>query len=254
MTVFYEIAAALAVLIIAGVRIAQEYERGVIFRLGRFNSVKGPGLYWIIPVIDRQFKLDLRTRTVAVEQQETITRDSVTIKVNAVLWYRIFDSEKAVVAVQNYGMAVYQLALTSLRNIIGQHQLDEVLKERDTINTTLRAIVDEATKPWGIHIEMVEMKDVEIPEAMQRAMAREAEAIREKRARLIKADAESEAAVKLAEASRLVMENPAALELRRMQMVSEIGVEHNTTTVILMPSDMVTLGQKLAQASQAKAA
>ncbi len=208
MTVFYEIAAALAVLIIAGVRIAQEYERGVIFRLGRFNSVKGPGLYWIIPVIDRQFKLDLRTRTVAVEQQETITRDSVTIKVNAVLWYRIFDSEKAVVAVQNYGMAVYQLALTSLRNIIGQHQLDEVLKERDTINTTLRAIVDEATKPWGIHIEMVEMKDVEIPEAMQRAMAREAEAIREKRARLIKADAESEAAVKLAEASRLVMENP----------------------------------------------
>jgi len=254
MTVFYEIVAALAVFAIAGIRIAQEYERGVIFRLGRFSSVKGPGLYWIVPVVDRQFKLDLRTRTVAVEQQETITRDSVTIKVNAVLWYRIFDPEKAIVAVQNYGMAVYQLALTSLRNIIGQHQLDEVLKERDTINTTLRSIVDEATQPWGIHIEMVEMKDVEIPEAMQRAMAREAEAIREKRARLIKADAESEAADKLAAASRVVMENPAALELRRMQMVTEIGVEHNTTTVILMPSDMVSLGQKLAQATLPKAA
>jgi len=253
MTVFFAFAI-LALVAISGLRIAQEYERGVVFRLGRFSSVKGPGLYWIVPVIDRQFKLDLRTRTVAVEQQETITRDSVTIKVNAVLWYRVFDPEKAIVAVQSYGMAVYQLALTSLRNIIGQHQLDEVLKERDTINTTLQSIVDEATQPWGIHIEMVEMKDVEIPEAMQRAMAREAEAIREKRARLIKADAESEAAVKLAEASRLVMENPAALELRRMQMVTEIGVEHNTTTVILMPSDMVTLGQKLAQASQVKAA
>ena len=250
MTVFIFIAAALAVLALSGIRIAQEYESGVIFRLGRFAGVRGPGIYWLIPIIEWQQKLDMRTRTVAVEQQETITRDSVTIKVNAVLWYRLFDPEKAVIAVQNYNAAVYQLALTSLRNIIGQHQLDEVLKERDTINNTLRTIVDEATQPWGIHIEMVEMKDVEIPEAMQRAMAREAEAIREKRARLIKADAESEAAVKLAEASRLVMENPAALELRRMQMVSEIGVEHNTTTVVLLPSDMVTLGQRLQQAVQ----
>lgn len=253
MTVFY-VAAFLAVLALSGFRIAQEYERGVVFRLGRFSSVKGPGLYWIIPLVDRQFKLDLRTRTVAVEQQETITRDSVTIKVNAVLWYRIFDPERAIVAVQSYNQAVYQLALTSLRNIIGQHQLDEVLKERDTINKTLRTIVDEATQSWGIHIEMVEMKDVEIPEAMQRAMAREAEAIREKRARLIKADAESEAAGKLANAARIVMENPAALELRRMQMVTEIGVEHNTTTVIMLPSDMVSLGQKLAQATQTRVA
>jgi len=254
MTVFIVFAAILAALALSGIRVAQEYERAVVFRLGRFTNVRGPGLYWLIPIIERQIKLDMRTRTVTVEQQETITRDSVTIKVNAVLWYRIFDPEKSVIAVQNYGAAVYQLALTSLRNIIGQHQLDEVLKERDTINTTLRSIVDETTQPWGIHIEMVEMKDVEIPEAMQRAMAREAEAIREKRARLIKADAESEAATKLAEASRLVMENPAALELRRMQMVSEIGVEHNTTTVILLPSDMVSLGQKLAQATQAKVA
>jgi regulator of protease activity HflC (stomatin/prohibitin superfamily) len=253
MTVFAFIAAALAVLALSGIRIAQEYERGVVFRLGRFVGVRGPGIYWLIPIIEWQQKLDMRTRTVTVEQQETITRDSVTIKVNAVLWYRIFDPEKAVIAVQNYGAAVYQLALTSLRNIIGQHQLDEVLKERDTINTTLRSIVDEATRPWGIHIEMVEMKDVEIPEAMQRAMAREAEAIREKRARLIKAAAESEAAVQLAEASRLVMQNPAALELRRMQMVSEIGVEHNTTTVVLLPSEMISLGHKLAEAAQQKA-
>ncbi len=197
--------------------------------------------------IERSVRVDIRTRTVSAEQQETITRDSVTIKVNAVLWYTISDPERAIVAVQNYGTAVYQLALTSLRNIIGQHVLDEVLKERDAINSTLKKIVDEATQPWGIHIEMVEMKDVEIPEAMQRAMAREAEAIREKRARLIKAEAESEAAEKLAVAARLVAANPAALELRRMQMVAEIGAEHNTTTVVLMPSEMVGMGAALAK-------
>jgi regulator of protease activity HflC (stomatin/prohibitin superfamily) len=231
---------ALAGFVIAGFRIAQEYERSVIFRLGRLRGVKGPGLYWIIPLIEWQRKLDIRTRTVSVEQQETITRDSVTVKVNAVLWYRIFDPQKAVVFVENYAAAVYQVALTSLRNIIGQHGLDEVLKERNTINETLRHIVDEATAGWGINIEMVEMKDVEIPEAMQRAMAREAEAVREKRARLIKADAEAEASEKLTAAAKAMLESPAALELRRMQMVSEIGAENNTTTVILMPSEIVT--------------
>jgi len=245
---YLETAAVLAVLyLLLGIRIAQEFERGVVFRLGRFRWVKGPGIYWIAPIFDRQWRLDLRTRTVTVEQQETITRDSVTIKVNAVLWYRIVGPEQAIVAVQNYGAAVYQLALTSLRNIIGQHQLDEVLKERDRINGTLKTIVDQATMPWGIHIEMVEMKDVEIPEAMQRAMAREAEAIREKRARIIKAEAESEASEKLAAAARVVAANPAALELRRMQMVSEIGAEHNTTTVVLMPSEMVGMGSTLAR-------
>jgi regulator of protease activity HflC (stomatin/prohibitin superfamily) len=237
----------IAALFISGLRIAQEYERGVVFRLGRFRSVKGPGLYWIIPLIDGQQKLDIRTRTVTVEQQETITRDSVTIKVDAVLWYRIFNPEKSIVFVQNYSAAVYQVALTSLRNIIGQHVLDEVLRDRNTINETLRAIVDEATAPWGINIEMVEMKDVEIPESMQRAMAREAEAVREKRARLIKADAEAEAAQKLGAAAALIMENPAALELRRMQMVSEIGAENNSTTIILMPSDMVTIANGLSR-------
>jgi regulator of protease activity HflC (stomatin/prohibitin superfamily) len=230
---------AVAAFVIAGFRIAQEYQRSVVFRLGRARSVKGPGLYWIIPLIEWQRKLDIRTRTVTVEQQETITRDSVTVKVNAVLWYRIFDPNRAIVFVENYGTAVYQVALTSLRNIIGQHVLDEVLKERNTINETLRTIVDEATAPWGINIEMVEMKDVEIPEAMQRAMAREAEAVREKRARLIKAEAEAEASQKLAVAAKAMLESPAALELRRMQMVSEIGAENNSTTIILMPSDIV---------------
>jgi regulator of protease activity HflC (stomatin/prohibitin superfamily) len=236
-----------ALFVFYGFRVTQEYERGVVFRLGRVQAVRGPGLFWIIPLVDRMARMDLRTRTVTVEQQETITRDSVTIKVNAVLWYRVFDPERAVIAVQAYNAAVYQLALTSLRNIIGQHQLDAVLKERDTINDTLRGIVDKATQPWGIHIEMVEMKDVEIPEAMQRAMAREAEAIREKRARLIKAEAEAEASVKLAEAAKVVAANPAALELRRMQMVSEIGAEHNTTTIVLMPSEMVGMGNALAK-------
>jgi regulator of protease activity HflC (stomatin/prohibitin superfamily) len=235
-------------ILLSGFRIATEYQRAVVFRLGRFHGIRGPGLYWLVPLgIDQQRRVDIRTRTVAVEQQETITRDSVTIKVNAVLWYRIFNPEKAIVFIENYAAAVYQVALTSLRNIIGQHVLDEVLKERDKINETLRSIVDAATAPWGINIEMVEMKDVEIPEAMQRAMAREAEAVREKRARLIKADGESEAAQKLATAAQMIMESPVALELRRMQMVAEVGAEHNSTTIILMPSDMINLAGGLAR-------
>ena len=237
--------AVIVVFVISGFRIAQEYERSVVFRLGRYQSLKGPGLYWIIPVIERQAMVDLRTVTVEVEQQETITKDSVTVKINAVLWYKISDPEKAIIAVQNFQSAVYQVALTSLRNIIGQHLLDEVLKERDTINSTLLKIIDEATAPWGIKVEIVEMKDVEIPDSMQRVMAMEAEAIREKRARLIKADAECEASLKLSEASKIIAANPLALELRRMQMVQEIGADKNTTTVVLMPSDMITLSGKL---------
>jgi regulator of protease activity HflC (stomatin/prohibitin superfamily) len=230
---------------LAGIRIAQEYERGVVFRLGRYNSVRGPGLYWIIPIIEWQRVLDLRTKTVQVEQQETITKDSVTIKVDAVLWYRIVDPMKAIIAVQNYNAAVYQVALTTLRNIIGQHLLDEVLKERDRINDVLRGIVDQATEAWGIQVEMIEMKDVEIPEAMQRAMAREAEAIREKRARVIKAEAELEASQKLADGARRMGEQPLALELRRMQMITEVGAEKNSTTIMLMPPDFVTLANGL---------
>ena len=235
------------ILLILGLRITQEYERAVVFRLGRFLRIKGPGLYWNIPWLEWQKVVDIRTVTVAVEQQETITKDSVTVKVNAVLWYRVVDPAKAIIAVADYRSAVQQVALTSLRNITGQHLLDEVLKERDSINLTLRNIVDGATEPWGIMIEMVEMKDVEIPESMQRAMAREAEATREKRARLIKAEAEQEAAEKLSMGAKQIAENPMALELRRMQMITEVGAEHNTTTIILMPSDFVTLAKGLSQ-------
>src|SRR5262249_14175543 len=171
---------ALLALVLSGIRIAQEYQRAIVFRLGRYHSVRGPGLYYNIPLLEWQRIVDMRTVTVNVEQQETITKDSVTIKVNAVLWYRVTEPYKSILEVVNFSSAAYQVALTSLRNVIGQHALDEVLRERNQINNQLRAIVDQATDPWGIQVEMVEMKDVEIPQAMQRAMAREAEAIREK--------------------------------------------------------------------------
>src|SRR5579859_1551708 len=187
----------------------------------------------------------MRTITVNVEPQETITKDSVTIKVNAVLWYRVTDPAKAILEVADFRSAVYQVALTSLRNIIGQHVLDEVLKERDRINDQLRVIVDKDTDPWGALVEMVEMKDVEIPQAMQRAMAREAEAIREKRARIIKAEAELEASQKLSEAAEQITRHPLGLELRRMQMISEVGAEQNTTTIVMMPSEFVTLAKSV---------
>ena len=165
-------------ILLSGFRIAQEYQRAIVFRLGRFTNVKGPGLYWIIPFLERQQTVDIRTKTVDLEQQETITKDSVTIKVNAVMWFKITNPEDAIIKVADYNKAVYQFSVTALRNIIGQHSLDEVLRGREQINATLQKIVDAATNSWGIKIEMVEMKDVEIPEAMQRAMAREAEAIR----------------------------------------------------------------------------
>lgn len=243
----------IAVVLLAGVRIVNEYVRSVVFRLGRYQRIAGPGLYWIIPIFEWQRTIDMRTRTVTVERQETITKDSVTVKVDAVLWYRVVDAAKAVIAVEDYRLAVHQVALTSLRNIIGQHLLDEVLKDRNTINLALREIVDGATESWGVKIEMVEMKDVEIPEAMQRAMAREAEAVREKRARLIKAEAEQEAASKLSDGARQIAENPIALELRRMQMIAEVGAEQNTTTVVLMPSDFVNLAGEFSAMLQRKA-
>jgi regulator of protease activity HflC (stomatin/prohibitin superfamily) len=239
---------ALLIFLLSGLRIAQEYQRAVVFRLGRYHSVRGPGLYYNLPLLEWQRVVDMRTITVNVEPQETITKDSVTIKVNAVLWYRVVEPFKAILEVADFRNAVYQVALTSLRNIIGQHLLDEVLKERDKINDQLRQIVDKDTDPWGVKIEMVEMKDVEIPQAMQRAMAREAEAIREKRARIIKAEAELEASYKLASASEQITQNPLGLELRRMQMISEVGAEQNTTTVIMMPSEFVTLARGIGEA------
>src|SRR5215831_16872122 len=223
-------AAVVAVILLSGIRIAQEYQRGVLFRLGRYVGLRGPGLYWIIPLgIERAMTIDIRTRTVSAEQQETITRDSVTVKLNAVLWYRIIDAAKSVIAVENVGAAVYQLALTSLRNSIGQHDLDEVLQERDKINGLLRENIAASTMRWGVEVERFEMKDVELPEAMQQVMAMQAEAIREKRARIIKAEAELEASRKLGDAAEQMANNPVAVELRRMQMVTEVGAENNST-------------------------
>jgi regulator of protease activity HflC (stomatin/prohibitin superfamily) len=236
----------LVVILLTGLRIAQEYQRGVVFRLGRYRGLRGPGLYWIIPLgIERAVTIDIRTRTVSAEQQETITRDSVTVKLNAVLWYRIIDAAKSVIAVADVGAAVYQLALTSLRNSIGQHDLDEVLQERDKINGLLRQNIAESAGAWGVEVERFEMKDVELPEAMQEVMAMQAQAIREKRARIIKADAELEASKKLAEAAQQIANNPVAIELRRMQMVTEVGAENNSTTVLMIPSDFVTLAKSL---------
>ncbi len=238
--------AVVVVIVLTGLRIAQEYERGVIFRLGRFMGLRGPGLYLIIPLgIERSVTIDIRTRTVSAEQQETITRDSVTIKVNAVLWYRVEDAAKSVIAVKDANAAIYQLAMTSLRNIIGQHDLDEDLQERDKINGLLQQAIAGSTKQWGLEVERFEMKDVELPEAMQQVMAMQAEAIREKRARIIKAEAELEASEKLAAASLQMAANPAALELRRFQMIAEVGAENNSTTVIMIPSDFVTLAKSL---------
>ena len=179
---------------ISGLRIAREYETAVVFRLGRYHGQRGPGLFWLIPLgIENETRIDLRTVTNPIEAQETITRDSVTVKVNAVLWFRVSDPKTAVLKVENFRVAVQQVALTSLRNVIGQHDLDEVLKERDKINSLLKSNILENTANWGVTVELLEMKDVEIPQDMQRVMAMEAEAMREKRARIIKAEAELEA-------------------------------------------------------------
>ena len=239
---------AVALLLLSGLRVAQEFQRGVLFRLGRYVGLRGPGLYWIVPLgVERVILIDIRTRTVSAEQQETITRDSVTIKVNAVLWYRIVDAAKSVIEVADAELAVYQLALTGLRNIIGRHDLDEVLQERNKINDLLRESIVGSTAAWGLEVQRFEMKDVELPVAMQQVMAMQAEAIREKRARIIKAEAEFEASVKLSAAAAEMMVNPAALELRRMQMISEVGAENNSTTVLMIPSDFVSLSQTLNQ-------
>lgn len=241
------IGALVLLFIILGICINQEYERAIVFRLGRFHGTKGPGIYWIIPLIEKKRTIDIRTKTVDLEQQETITKDSVTIKVNAVLWFRITDPEKAIIKVADYQKAVYQFSVTALRNIIGQHSLDGVLKDREQINDKLQRIVDTITEPWGIQIEMVEMKDVEIPEAMQRAMAREAEAIREKRARIVKAEAELEASLKLTQGAKEMEGSPIALELRRMQMLSEIGIDNNTSTIVLLPSEFTAAARGITE-------
>jgi regulator of protease activity HflC (stomatin/prohibitin superfamily) len=242
----------LLLVLIAGLRVANQYERAVVFRLGRYQATRGPGLYWIIPLIEWQYTLDLRINTTAVEQQETITKDNVPIKVNAVVWYRIVNPMQAKLEVKSIDNAVIQVALTTLRTGIGQHSLDEVLKEQELVASLIQQKIDAVTEPWGVKVERVEMKNVEIPESMQRAMAQEAEALREKRARLIKAQAEFEAAEQLRQASQIIMQNPAGLELRRMQMLTEVGAEQNTMTIVMMPSEFVTMAGSIAKLATAK--
>jgi regulator of protease activity HflC (stomatin/prohibitin superfamily) len=241
------VAIVVIVLLLRSIRVANQYERGVVFRLGKYNRTAGPGLYLVLPVIEWQIKLDLRTVTTDVEQQEGITRDNVPIKVNAVIWYRVVDPARAVMQVRVVAHAVVQVAVTTLRTALGQHTLDDILKAQDTIAEGMQQAIDAVTEPWGVKVERVQMKNVEIPPSMQRAMAQEAEALREKRARLIKAEAELDAAEQLRKAAEVIMQNPAGLELRRMQMITEVGAEQNTMTIIMMPSEFVGMARGIAK-------
>jgi regulator of protease activity HflC (stomatin/prohibitin superfamily) len=244
---FYSFVILLLIVVLTGVRIANQYERAVVFRLGKYVRTSGPGLYLIIPLIEWQMTIDMRTMTTSVEQQEAITRDNVPIKINAVIWRRTIDPKNAVVEVVDVGNSVIQVAVTALRHVIGQHTLDDVLKEQEAISRALQISIDQVTEPWGVKVERVQMKNVEIPESMQRAMAQEAEALREKRARQIKAEAEVEAAALLRQAAETIMQSPAALELRRMQMLTEVGAEQNTMTIIMMPSEFVEAARAISQ-------
>jgi regulator of protease activity HflC (stomatin/prohibitin superfamily) len=237
-------------LLLKSLRVANQYERSVVFRLGKFNRTAGPGLYLVWPFIEWLVKLDLRTITANVEQQEGITRDNVPIKVDAVIWYRIMNPEHAVMQVKNVSNAVVQVSLTTLRTVLGQHTLDEILKAQDTIAEVMQKSIDSVTEPWGVKVELVQMKNVEIPPSMQRAMAQEAEALREKRARLIKAEAELDAAEQLRRAAEVIMQNPAGLELRRMQMITEVGAEQNTMTIVMMPSEFVAMARGIGDAAK----
>ena len=237
----------LILLVILSLRIAAQYERAVVFRLGRYNRTAGPGIYFLLPMIEWQVTQDLRTKTTSVEAQETITRDNVPIKIEAVIWQRIVDPRRAVIEGANVDNAVVQVALTGLRSVIGQHTLDDVLKEQDTIAHEIETNTDRATEPWGVKVERVQMKNVEIPESMQRAMAQEAEALREKRARAIKAEAELDAATMLRQAAETIMQSPAGLELRRMQMITEVGAEQNSMTIVMMPSEFVSMAHVIGE-------
>src|SRR5918998_2078599 len=224
----------------AAVKVAREYERGVVFRLGRLlQPPRGPGLFLLIPVIDRMVRADLRTITLNVPPQEVITKDNVPVRVNAVAYFRIVDPSAAIVQVENFMVATSQIAQTTLRSVFGQHLLDELLSERDKINTILQQIIDEATAPWGIKVSIVEVKDVEIPAGMQRAMARQAEAERERRAKVISAEGEFQAAERLKDAALVINEQPIALQLRYLQTLLEIGATNATTIVFPAPIDLL---------------
>jgi regulator of protease activity HflC (stomatin/prohibitin superfamily) len=226
--------------------INREYQRAVLFRLGRLGQTKGPGWYWLIPFVDRVAKVDLRIITYQLETQETITRDGVAVRVNAVLWFRAESPVQVITSVENWMSATVQAAETALRDAIGQSELDQMLKDRLSINRRMQELLREASLKWGVEVDSVEIKDVDIPEQMQRAIAKEAEAIREKRARIIRAEGEQEASRKLSEAANTISASPGALELRRLQTLSEIGVEHNSTIIAMLPVELLHAARKIA--------
>ncbi|TFG94265.1 MAG: slipin family protein [Myxococcales bacterium] len=233
------VVAVVAVLFLMGVRIITEYERGVVFRLGRFFAVKQAGLKWIIPGVDRMVRISLREIVMDVPPQEVITRDNVSVKVNAVLYFRVLHPEKAVISVENYLYGTSQLAQTTLRSVCGQAELDELLAERDQINQKLQEIIDNQTEPWGVKVRAVEVKQIDLPQEMQRVIARQAEAEREKRAKVIHAEGEFQAAQRLAQAAKVLQSESAALQLRYLQTLAEIATEKNSTIVFPIPIDIL---------------
>jgi regulator of protease activity HflC (stomatin/prohibitin superfamily) len=224
----------------ASIKILREYERGVIFRLGRLIGAKGPGIIFIIPGVDKLLRISLRTVALEIPPQDVITRDNISIRVNAVVYFRVVDPNKAVVEIENYLYATSQLAQTTLRSIIGQSQLDELLSERDKINVQLQDILDKQTEPWGVKVSLVETKQVDLDKDMQRAIARQAEAERERRAKVIHAEGEAQAAEKLAEAANMMSVYPAAIHLRFLQTLTEVGAENNSTVIVPIPIDLLT--------------
>ncbi len=227
------------IIIAASIRIVREYERGVIFRLGRVIGAKGPGLFFIIPIIDKMWKVDLRTLTMDVPPQDIITKDNVPVKVDAVIYFRVLDPIKAVVEVNNYVFATSQIAQTTLRSVLGQAELDDLLARREEINRKLREIIDEATDPWGIKVSVVEVKAVDLPQGMQRAMARQAEAERERRGKIIAAEGEFQASEKLSKAAEVIGRHPIALQLRFLQTLTEVSAEKNSTLVFPVPIELI---------------
>jgi regulator of protease activity HflC (stomatin/prohibitin superfamily) len=229
----------LLIILASAIRILREYERGVIFRLGRLIAQKGPGLILLIPIIDEMVRIDLRTVTLNVPPQEVITKDNVTVRVTAVAYFRVIDPNRAVTEIENFLLATSQIAQTTLRSVLGKAELDALLGERERLNIELQQIIDEQTEPWGIKVSTVEVKDVELPQEMQRAIARQAEAERERRAKIIAADGEFQAAEKLSQAANIISQNPATLQLRYLQTLLEMGVNQNTTVVFPLPIDLL---------------
>lgn len=229
----------------SAIRILREYERGVLFRLGRLIALKGPGLRFLIPIVDQMVRVDLRTVTLNVPPQEVITKDNVTVRVNAVCYFRVVDPDKAITEVENFLIATSQIAQTTLRSVLGKADLDSLLAERERLNTELQVIIDEQTEPWGVKVSTVEVKDVEIPVEMQRVIARQAEAERERRAKIIAAEGEFQAAQKLSDAADIIGQNPATLQLRYLQTLLEVGVNQNTTIVFPLPIELMTAFNKL---------